>query len=81
MRAEAIDVDNPMINNFFIPQTSASLPSGSKKIAEDKPKACDIQPSSTAFKESSIPIEGKATLTPLTINGPVSDVKIEIARI
>jgi|ERR1035437_1084228 hypothetical protein len=70
----------PIKNIFFRPTISASLPKGTRKIADDSRNDIMIQFMDTAFSENSFAIVGKAILTAEPMNGVKNDVTMVTTR-
>jgi len=64
-----VNVRIPMVKILFLPWMSATLPNGTRNIAEAKRYAVVTQLKETAPIENSFPIEGSATLTDDTSKG------------
>jgi hypothetical protein len=77
---ETVNRKIPVVKIFFLPIISASLPNGSRNIAEERIKLLAIHPRPIALAFRSLPIAGSARLMAEPRNGVRNAANVETSR-
>ena len=79
-RVKMLNRNIPMVNIFFLPTISESLPKGTRNIAEERIYEVTTHPVSTAFNSKSLAMAGKTIFVDETIKGVINPLIIAAMR-